>query len=419
MQVAFYAPLKPPDHPTPSGDRRIGRLLLAALVAAGHEPFLASRFRSREPAGDVARQARLAELGEKLARRLLRRWQAEGVRPDVWLTYHLYYKAPDWIGPLVAGALGIPYVVVEASYAPKRAGGPWDLAHRAVAVAVRKAAAVVSLNPNDRACLALLVASEQLYELAPFLALSPSPAKLAPHPREGRNPCLRGESQAPNPAGSVQAWAPASARAGEEARAGKDGGAREALAATRRLDLRQPWLLAVGMMRTGDKLASFRLLADALTQLQDRPWQLLIAGDGEARGDVEAAFRPLGARVRLLGLQDEAGLARLYTSADLFVWPAHREAFGMALLEAQAAGLPVVAGRTGGVPTVVAHRQTGLLVSPGNASIFAAAVASLLDNFARREAMGLAAREKVLAHHSLANAARRLDAILRGVMYQS
>ena len=52
MRIAFYAPLKPPDHPVPSGDRRVAQLLLAALRRAGHEPVLASRFRSFEGQGD-------------------------------------------------------------------------------------------------------------------------------------------------------------------------------------------------------------------------------------------------------------------------------------------------------------------------------------------------------------------------------
>ena len=59
MKVAFYAPLKPPDHPVPSGDRQLARALLQALRAGGHETFVASRFRSYDGAGDAARQARL------------------------------------------------------------------------------------------------------------------------------------------------------------------------------------------------------------------------------------------------------------------------------------------------------------------------------------------------------------------------
>src|SRR5207248_3167939 len=109
-RVAFYAPLKPPDHPVPSGDRRIARLFLDALRIAGHQPFVASRLRTYDGAGDPARQERLHAVGLATAERLLRRWrQQPGAAPDLWFTYHLYYKAPDWLGPAVSSALGIPY----------------------------------------------------------------------------------------------------------------------------------------------------------------------------------------------------------------------------------------------------------------------------------------------------------------------
>src|SRR5258708_24281091 len=64
-------------------------------------------------------------------------------RPELWFTYHLYYKAPDWLGPAVSEALGIPYVIAEASYAPKRAHGPWAFGHEGSAAAIRKAALVL------------------------------------------------------------------------------------------------------------------------------------------------------------------------------------------------------------------------------------------------------------------------------------
>jgi hypothetical protein len=125
MRLAFYAPLKPPTAETPSGDLRMARLLIAAAERAGHDVELASVFRARDGAGDAIRQARLAETGMKLAVRIIRRWRARPAaeRPATWLTYHLYYKAADWIGPAVCDALGMPYVVAEASHAPKRAGG--------------------------------------------------------------------------------------------------------------------------------------------------------------------------------------------------------------------------------------------------------------------------------------------------------
>src|SRR5437762_107863 len=119
MRVAFYAPLKSPDHPVPSGDRRIARLFLQALRVAGHQPFVVSRLRSYDGGGDPERQRRLAAIGRRLADRMLRHWRGHPEEmPQLWLTYHLYYKAPDWFGPAVSKALGIPYVVAEASFAP-------------------------------------------------------------------------------------------------------------------------------------------------------------------------------------------------------------------------------------------------------------------------------------------------------------
>src|SRR5205823_7053303 len=108
MRVAFYAPLKPPDDPIPSGDRRVASLLLDALRLAGHKPFVASRLRSFDGKGDPVNQTRLAELARHETERLLAKWRWEPRSvPELWLTYHLYYKAPDGLGPAIAAALDI------------------------------------------------------------------------------------------------------------------------------------------------------------------------------------------------------------------------------------------------------------------------------------------------------------------------
>src|SRR5579859_5659357 len=113
-RIAFYAPLKPPDHQTPSGDRRVARLFVEALRHAGNDVFVASRLRSFDGAGDPARQARIAARSGQIANRLIDRWRRQPhAAPDLWFTYHLYYKAPDWIGPAVSQALRIPYVTAE------------------------------------------------------------------------------------------------------------------------------------------------------------------------------------------------------------------------------------------------------------------------------------------------------------------
>ena len=222
----------------PSGDRRIAQLFCEALRGAGHQPFLASRLRSYDGEGNELRQARLRRIAEGTAARLLARWQqAPRAAPELWFTYHLYYKAPDWLGPAITTALGIPYVIAEASAAPKRAGGPWQVGHRAVEAALRRADAVIGLNPADRECvLPLLQGPRRWIALSPFLDIRRYGGRRARQPSS------------------------------------------------------PPRLIAVAMMRHGDKLASYRLLGAALADLLDLGWSLDIVGDGAARAEVERAL---------------------------------------------------------------------------------------------------------------------------------
>jgi glycogen synthase len=297
----------------------------------------------------------------------------------VWFTYHLYYKAPDWLGPAVADALGIPYVVAEASLAGKRRDGPWAAGHAAVAQALRRADAVIGLNGTDRAgVLPVLAGPERWHALKPFLATAPFAAA-----------------------------------------ATQRDAARERFAARLGLDPAVPWLAAVAMMRPGDKLASYRLLAAALERVAAPPWRLVVVGDGAARTEVAAAFAPLGARVTLLGALDRRALPELLAAADLFVWPAINEAYGMALLEAQAAGLPVLAGASGGVPDIVADGATGRLIPPGDIAAFAAALGNGLADPALRQRWRSEAARRAAAEHDIASAAHRLDGILRGLVHEA
>jgi glycosyltransferase involved in cell wall biosynthesis len=108
-------------------------------------------------------------------------------------------------------------------------------------------------------------------------------------------------------------------------------------------------------------------------------------------------------------------LKNFYAAADLFVWPAVDEPIGMALLEAQAAGLAVVAGGSRGVPDVVRDQVSGLLVSPGDAEAFAHAVVSLLENPLRLREMRAAARALAMREHDIGTAVAKLNGILEHV----
>src|SRR6185312_5400677 len=125
-------------------------------------------------------------------------------------------------------------------------------------------------------------------------------------------------------------------------------------------------------------LPYYRVLAQPLAKLNRHHSRWLGVCNGQAQPQVEAALEPLGDRVTYLGELAPDELPALYAAADLYLWPAINEDWGMTLLEAQAAGLPVIAGRTGGVPNVVRENDTGLLTQIGDAAQFAAAVEHLL-----------------------------------------
>ena len=377
MRIAFYAPLKPPTHGTPSGDRRVASLLMEGLSRAGQRVELVSTFRSYDGEGDAERQAALRSQGENFARALVQQWRAapEERRPQLWFTYHLYYKAPDWLGPLVSAELGIPYVVSEASYAPKRAGGPWDIGHHATEAAIRHASLVLCPTRDDVKCIESLLPGDRILLLPPFLDLEPY------------------RTAAAN-------------RAAHRAR----------LAREHALDESVPWIIVAAMMREGDKLASYRELARVLAQVKDLPWRLVIAGDGAARGEVERALEEaVPGRARLLGTLAQRRLAEVYAASDLFVWPAVNEAYGMALLEAQAAGVPVASCALRGVPDVVMDGRTGVLAPAGDTAALAGVVRRLLVDAPRRTALGAAAAQFVHAERGLDAGARKLGAALEAL----
>jgi glycosyltransferase involved in cell wall biosynthesis len=375
MRIAFYAPLKSPMHETPSGDRRVARLLMDALAGAGHHAELVSAFRSYEAGGDPARQADLRAQGAALGRDLAGRWLAgpAALRPDLWFTYHSYYKAPDWLGPEVCVMLDIPYVIAEASHAAKRAGGPWDIGHRGTLAAIRRADLLLCPTRDDMQALREVAAApERVAWLPPFLD-------------------------------------PAPLRAGTKARAAQ----RAQIARAHGLDPGVPWIAVVAMMREGDKLASYRMLAGALGRLRELSWHLLVAGDGGARAAVHGALKAsIPGRTAYLGALELAGVAELNGAADLFAWPAVNEAYGMAMLEAQAAGLPVVSCATRGVPDVVEHARTGLLAPGGDEPAFAALLRELLLDPGKRARLGGAAATFVVEERSLQATVARLRELL-------
>lgn len=355
MRIAFYAPMKSPDHPVPSGDRLMARLLIRALQMAGHSVEVVSEFRAH--AGTPEAAAELLKKADGERERLRRKWREEP-RPELWFCYHPYYKSPDLFGPVIAAEFAIPYVTAEASYSRKRDGMGWAFFQKPIGDAIRRAAVNIAFTERDREGLEEVFPEARIAALKPFIDTT-----------------------------LFEAVTPAS-------------------------DPRR--LMTVAMMRAGDKMESYEILAASLRMIEDRPWTLGIIGDGPLRAEVEALFSGFtSGRIDWLGQREPDEIAGLLAKGGIYVWPGCGEAYGLAYLEAQAAGLPIVAQRTAGVPAVVEADVTGLLTSEGDSQAYAQAVAGLLDDDARRDAMASAARQFVITERSLAGAARELDLILR------
>lgn len=181
---------------------------------------------------------------------------------------------------------------------------------------------------------------------------------------------------------------------------------RRAVRAVLGLPVDGPLLLAVGNLYAVKDHAN---LLRALARLPDA--QVAIAGRGEEEGNLRRLMAELGleSRVRLLGLRDDVG--RLLSAADVFVQPSRSEGLPLAVLEAMAAGLPVVATRVGGMAEAIVENETGLMVAPGDPAELAEALRRLLESTDLRIRMGKAARVRAQAEFSVDTMARRYEGL--------
>jgi phosphatidylinositol alpha-1,6-mannosyltransferase len=132
-----------------------------------------------------------------------------------------------------------------------------------------------------------------------------------------------------------------------------------------------------------------------------------VVGRGDHQPALELLARELGIadRVRFLTEVNDADLPAIYNAADLYVGVSRQagidvEGFGISLLEASSSGLPVVAGRSGGIPDAVREGETGVLVDSENHRAVAAAIAALLADPARAARLGEAGRRAVVEHYN-------------------
>jgi len=146
--------------------------------------------------------------------------------------------------------------------------------------------------------------------------------------------------------------------------------------------------------------------------------ELVGAGPDEADLRAQADRQGIGDRVCFAGQMPRAGVAEALSRADVLVAPSvptpsgRREGLPVVIIEAMSAGVAVVASRLSGIPELVEHERTGLLVDPGDEAQLAEALGRLHDDERLRAALAEAGRQRVLAFYNVAGSARRLIALV-------
>lgn len=368
MHIAFYAPMKPLGHPNPSGDLVIATGLAEYLVKQGHHLEVASALRARWIYWKPPHWLHLL----KERRRVLRKLRQDPA--DIWITYHTYYKAPDFIGSAVCRAAGIPYVIFQGIYSTKRRRRlrtlPGFILNRR---ALQKSLHVFTNRREDHINLCRLLPETRLSYVAP--GIRPEEFRFDPDARKN----LR------------QAW-----NTGNE-----------------------PVILSAAMFRPGVKAQGLTWVIRSCAKLHQQgvKFHLVIAGEGREQKRIAALANDLlPGKIRFAGKIPRNEMYQFYSAGDLFVFPGIRESLGMVYLEAQACGLPVVAFDNGGIPEVVRTGETGILVPLFSSDRFAEAIHQLIADKKLRRQMGNNAERYVREQHDLDQNYQKVEAVLESII---
>ncbi len=146
-----------------------------------------------------------------------------------------------------------------------------------------------------------------------------------------------------------------------------------------------PLLLYVGRLSAEKEIDRIRPVLDAIPNAR-----LALVGDGPFREELEEMYKDTP--THFAGYMRGVELATAYASADAFIFPSRTETLGLVLLEAMAAGCPVVAARAGGIPDIVTDGENGFMFDPADDEGSIKATQALLANQINREKLRKAAR---------------------------
>ena len=368
MRIYFYPPFKPLGHANPSGDLIIATGLADFLAGRGHDVVPVQSVRSRWIYWKPQTWPRIAADRARL-RRSVRRDM-----PDLWLTYHTYYKAPDVIGPGVCMRAGLPYVIFQGMYSTKRRRDVRTLAgYWLNKKALLSADHVFTNRRDDLTNLRRIIPGDKLTYAAPGVFPDDFPFS-----EDGR----------------------------EEWR--KNWGVGDA-----------PVVVTAAMFRPGVKSRGLEWTIRACGRLlsQGRNLYLAVAGDGLERPRLEALARQELGRPNPPGRQ---GAARPDTS-----FLQRRRCLRLPRLSGVPGyGLPGSPElrpcpwwpcATGGVPEVTVEGATALLASVDDFDGFSDNIGRLLQDLNLRRAMGRQAAGHVRRKHDLGVNYRLVDEKLRRV----
>lgn len=149
-------------------------------------------------------------------------------------------------------------------------------------------------------------------------------------------------------------------------------------------------------------------ILEALKEINDPSIRLQIVGTGNYEKNLKllAYDLKLNHQVDFYGYSLRSELPILYNQSDAFILPSMAESFGIVFAEAMACGLPVIAGRTGGVPDLI-KEENGILVTPGSVREIKEAIRALQASAAKRSSMGKLNRERVLTYYSWKSVAEK------------
>jgi len=353
MNIAYYMPFKPMGHKNPSGDLVTGTELYKHLSEKKHFIELASRLRCRW----IYYRPRIwfQFLTEK--RRIVKEYREK--KPDIWLSYHSYYKAPDLLGMYCSRKLDIPYVIFQGIYSTKRRKKAKSLPGFILNKKVLLSADHIFTNKKrDYENLQRILPEDRLTYIAPGI----DPCRFV-FSKDSRN-SLRIKW---NPKGSTV-------------------------------------VMTAAMFRPGVKTEGIHQVIESCARLVDsgRDICLWVAGDGLCRNELKKkADELLPGRTHFLGKIARHDLHCYYSGADIFAFPGIEESLGMVYLEAQSCNLPVVACGDWGGGEAVIHNKTGLLSSASRRSDFTENLNYLIKNPGMRKALGQKGGNHIRSHHDL------------------